>query len=311
MRASGGLQFAIGLDTAQGRAEAVITQVAAALRGYSVGGIEVTESFPETSIPPFGTGIVLVPWPNRVEDGTWMLDGVQQQLSITEPPRHNAIHGLLRWMPYSVVEHTASALTLAATVFPQSGYPFQLDTTVRYALSETGLTVTHALTNVSERRAPVAIGTHTFLTIGDVPPEELVLTLAASTHFELDARLIPRTELPVEGTPFDLRAGKRLGDLFLDDAFGGVEVVDGASRHRLTAPDGRYVELWQDENFGYVQVFTTELYPKNGATKLAVAVEPMTAPANALNTGQGLRWLEPGEVFTASWGIHFEAAGRE
>jgi aldose 1-epimerase len=34
-----------------------------------------------------------------------------------------------------------------------------------------------------------------------------------------------------------------------------------------------------------------------------VAVEPMTAPADAFNSGEGLAWLEPGASFAAKWGI--------
>ncbi|WP_344788067.1 hypothetical protein [Arthrobacter ramosus] len=34
-----------------------------------------------------------------------------------------------------------------------------------------------------------------------------------------------------------------------------------------------------------------------GAPATAVTVEPTTAPADAFNRGEGLRWLEPGEVW--------------
>ena len=38
----------------------------------------------------------------------------------------------------------------------------------------------------------------------------------------------------------------------------------------------------------------------------AVALEPMTAPPDALNSGTGLIWLEPGESWTSSWGVRYE-----
>ena len=44
----------------------------------------------------------LVPWPNRVQDGTWTWEGRARQLALTEPEQHNAIHGLVRWLPWSV-----------------------------------------------------------------------------------------------------------------------------------------------------------------------------------------------------------------
>jgi aldose 1-epimerase len=305
VRAPTGKQFTISRPTSAGLASATITELAAGLRSYSVGGVDLTEPFPESSAPPFGDGIVLMPWPNRIEDGVWHLDGVPQQLDITEPARNNSLHGLLRNSPYSLVEQSDSAVTLAATVFPQNGYPFLLDTTVSYALDDDGLSVTHYVHNVSNAKAPVAIGTHPFFTISDVPSEDLILTVSASTRFDVDARLNPIREIPVEGTDYDLRTGRKLVDLSLDDAFGGVTIIDGFSRHWLEAPDGRRVELWQDESCGFVQVFTTHHFPKRDGLGLAVAVEPMTAPPNAFNTGQGLRWLEPNEEWSVRWGVRY------
>lgn len=268
-------------------------------------GIELVETFPASARPPFGSGTVLSPWPNRIEDGVWLLDGEKQQLDITEPLLNNALHGLLVATPYRVTEQSEDTLELAAPVFPQHGYPFQLHTTVRYELLADGLRVTHGFRNVGEGRAPVAVGTHPFFTIGGVPTEDLVLTVNADSHFEVDERLNPVREVPVDGTEYDLRAGRRVGDLSLDDGFGAVRVVDGVSRHRLTAPDGSFVELWQDESFGFVQVFTTRAFPHDGGEHLAIAIEPMTAPANGFNSGKGVRWLEPDESWSVTWGVRY------
>lgn len=295
-----GLQHTI----TRGDSRATITEVAAALRELVVDGVAVTEPFPETSTPPFGDGIVLMPWPNRVEDGLWSLNGAPMQLDVTEPARHNALHGLLRFSPYSLVENTGTSVTLAATVFPQHGYPFQLRTSVRYELVDGGLAVQHTVENVSTAAAPVAIGTHPFLRIGDVPTEELTLTLHASTYVDVDARLNPTAELPVDGTRYDLREGAVIGTEFYDTAFGGVQTHDGVSA-TLRAPDGREVHLVQDDNHPYVQVFTTPIFPKDGGLGIALAVEPMTAPPNAFNSGVGVRWVEPGETWTVGWGIRY------
>ena len=227
-----------------------------------------------------------------------------QQLDITEPARHNALHGLLRYSPYRVIEKTEGSVTLGATVFPQHGYPFHLDTSVRYELDDDALRVTHTARNLSTAKAPVGIGSHPFLTIGDVPTEELVLTVHGSTYFDVDDRLLPLGELPVEGTRYDLRLGGRVGDLQLDTAFGGVITQNGASAV-LRAPDGRELRLVQDEAHGYVQVFTTRTFPKLDGPGLAVAVEPMTSPPDALNTGLGIHWVEPGDTWTVSWGLEY------
>jgi aldose 1-epimerase len=303
MSAASGEQFTI----TAGSTSATITQVAAALRAFTVDGVDAVQTYPADIVAPYGSGTVLLPWPNRVDHGVWTLDGQPQQLDITEPKLHNAIHGLLRWCAYTLVAQTESSVTLAASVFPQHGYPFHLETTITYTVTEGALEVVHTVVNVGGASAPVAIGTHPFITIGDVAAEDLVLSLAAGTHFPVDERLIPTAEEPVDGTEWDLRGGRRLGDLNLDDGFGAVEHVDGVATHALTALDGRRVELWQDENFGYVQAFTTRLYPVGDAVGLAVAVEPMTAPTNAFVTGQDLKWLDPAESWESHWGVRYRA----
>lgn len=290
-------------ELTRGGSRAVITQVAAALREFSVDGVHLTEPYSDSVTPPFGDGIVLAPWPNRVRDGKWVLDGQTLQLDITEPARDNALHGLLRVAPYLVVERTESSITLAATVYPQHGYPFRVATTVTYELVDGGLRVIHTAINESGAPAPVAFGTHPFFRIGDVPTEEVTLTLHAGTRFDVDDRLNPLAEVPVDGD-FDLRGGRLVAELELDTAFGGLAPVDRVVA-TLTAPDGREVRLWQDENHGYSQVFTTRSFPKDGGLGLAVAVEPMTAPPDALNSGLGLKWLEPGETWSVEWGIQY------
>ena len=304
MRAPTGEQYRLTRSTPLGAAEAVIVEVAASIREFRIGGVELTESYAEFSTPPFGDGIVLVPWPNRVEDGLWKLAGETQQLDITEPDRHNAIHGLLRYSPYRLLERTEGSVTQGATVFPQHGYPFLLETSVQHELTDDGMTVTHRITNESEQPAPVAIGTHPFFQIGDVATEDLTLTVHAATRFPVDERLNPSSEISVDGTEYDLRGGRRVADLKLDDAFGDVKPVDQVTAV-LTAPDGRSVALWQDENFPYVQVFTTRIFPRGSGVVTAIAIEPMTAPANAFNSGQSLKWLNPGETWQATWGIRY------
>lgn len=302
-----GDQHALTLSADGHEVRAQITQVGAALRTLTLDGEHLTEPYGNDVPTPQANGLVLVPWPNRIDDGMWILDGQQQHLDISEPRHHNAIHGLLRFTAYDVVERSDAAVTLHADVFPQHGYPFHLDTRVTYALHVDGIEVIHRIVNVGSRRAPVAIGAHPYLRLGDLPLEVLTLTVAAETRFESTKRMIPFVESPVDGTDYDLRAGKPLATLKLDDAYGDVTHVDGIGVHALEASDGRRVELWQDDSFGFVQVFTPRNYPRSPRPGLAVAIEPMTSPPNAFVTKRSLRWLDPGEEWTARWGIRHVA----
>ena len=298
-----GEQFELTLEDAGRSVHAVITEVAAAIRHLSVDGVEITAGYDDDTPPPFGCGIVLVPWPNRVRDGRWTHEGRTLQLDITEPGLGNALHGLLRNTPYQLVERSDDAISLRAQVFPQNGYPFRLDTRVRYALVADGIQVTHTVRNVGSACAPVAVGAHPFLAIGDVPTDTLTLTVSADHHIDVDDRLNPVGVTPVEGTDWDLREGRIVATLNLDDAWSGLAMTEGGSVHWLSAPDGRTVSLWADEQFGYVHVFITREFPCRGELITAVAIEPMTAPADAFNSGDGLRWIEPGECWSVAWGI--------
>jgi len=303
MRAPTGQQFTL----TRGSSSATITQLAAGLRELTIDGVVVAEPFAESSSPPAGCGIVLVPWPNRIRDGIWQLDGKPQQLDLTDPGFKQATHGLLRNTAYTVVSASDASITLGATVFPQHGYPFLLDTTVTYTLVDGGLEVTHTIENLSSAKAPAAVGAHPYFRIGDVATEDLTLSVQANSRFELDATLLPTTEHPVDGD-FDLRAGKRLGDVDLNVTL--AQLPEGETRSILTAPDGQSVEVWQDESFRFVQVYTPRNFPllsQGGEQGLAVAIEPMTAAPDAFNSGLGLHWVEPGDTWTVRWGVRYSA----
>lgn len=280
-----------------GAVTAQIAQVGASLRALAVDGVDLVSRYPENIPTPSCSGVVLAPWPNRVRDGAWDDDGTPQQLAITEPKLHNASHGLLRFTAYEIEQTDASA-TLRATIHPQTGFPYEIETTVTYALTDAGVQVTHTLTNRTDAPAPAALGTHPFVTIGDVDAHDLVLTVPAHTQFDTDERMLPTG---TSAAPAGLREGVRLGDVTLDTGFTDLDRdADGRIRHSLTAPDGRRVTLWQGEGFDFVQVYTTTGYPGH---ELAVAIEPMTAPADAMNSGLGIRRLAPGETWTLTWGV--------
>ncbi|MDX8036792.1 aldose 1-epimerase family protein [Lentzea sp. BCCO 10_0856] len=289
-------------------ATAVITTVGAGLRSFEVDGVPYVETFGEDEKPPMSAGAVLVPWPNRTAGASWVLDGVVQQLEVTEPARGNAIHGLVRRRPWSVLEHTGSLVSLRTLIEPQAGWPAALDVTVSYALDDRGLTVTHGVTNIGKLATPFGVGTHPYPRAGRASTDSCTLTLAATSVLPLDVeRMVPSGDaVSVEGTEFDFRGGRSLAGVRLDTPFGGCEPGgDGLVHHSLVADDGGGVEVWADPEFRWVQVYTPDSYPDRGR---AVAVEPMTCPPDALNSGVDLIWVAPGESWGARWGIRpFEA----
>jgi aldose 1-epimerase len=189
---------------------------------------------------------------------------------------------------------------LHAIVAPQPGWPVPLATGVRYGVDASGLTVTHTVRNVGAEPVPFGVGAHPYLRAGAAATDDCTLTLAAQTSLPLEGGLPTGPAVPVAGE-LDLRAGRPLRGMALDHAFGGCVPAAGDAlvRHRLEGPDGA-VELWAEPDFGWVQVFTPADHPGRGR---AVAVEPMTCPPDALNSGEGLITLAPGAEWTGSWGI--------
>ena len=170
-----------------------------------------------------------------MEDGVWYLNGKKQQLDITEVSRNNASHGLLRNASYELVDESEFSVTLEAAVFPQHGYPFLLRHRVRYELAaDLGLVVRQLLINDSQEPAPFVLGAHPYLRLGELPSEELTVTVRAGTRLVTDQRLIPRGTEPVGGD-FDLRAGRPVGELDLDSAYTDLEFDAGIARHTLSA----------------------------------------------------------------------------
>lgn len=283
---------------------AEITEVGAALRALRVGGVDLVPGYPDDTPTPAASGVVLVPWPNRIRDGRWDDRGEIRQLAITEPKFGNASHGLLRYATYRAESQSADALTLRADVFPQTGYPYHLENRVTYRITAGGLHVTHAITNVGAGDAPVAVGTHPYFCISDVDTADLAVQLDAQTWFRLDDKNIPVAEEPVDAA-HDLSVPRRIGHEARDAAYAGLprDDADRAQAH-LLAPDGRRLTVWAGTGFDYLQVFVTDRFPGH---EVAVAIEPMTAPADAFNSGRSLRRLASGADWTLEWGVTYRA----
>lgn len=237
-------------EIVSGNVRAVVTEVGAGLRALEVGGKPYVETFGIDARPPRGAGNILVPWPNRTAGGRWLWQGQAQQLALSEPVAGNAIHGLLRHTLYRVGERSGTAVELHAVVAAQPGWPVPLDTSIRYAVDGTGLTVTHTVRNVGAQAVPFGVGAHPYLRAGAAATDDCTLTLAARTMLPLTGGLPTG---PAEPAPGDLRTGRKLLGAVLDNAFGDCVPAAGDTlvRHRLEGPESG-VELWAEPAFGWV-----------------------------------------------------------
>ena len=88
MRSPSGEQFEIAF--AEHRAVAV--EVGGGLRTYTVDGEDLIDGYGADEMATGGRGQVLIPWPNRLQDGSYEFDGRLHQLPLNEKEHSNAIH---------------------------------------------------------------------------------------------------------------------------------------------------------------------------------------------------------------------------
>ncbi|MGA8846435.1 MAG: aldose 1-epimerase family protein [Nocardioides sp.] len=286
---------------------AVVTESGAALRALTYAGRDLVDGFAADAMSSGGRGQVLMPWPNRIRDGRYSFGGQEHQLALSEPKRNNASHGLARWAAWTLEEHTAHSVSLQYRLMAQSGYPWLVDLHVLYDLSADGLTVTQTATNLSPTPAPYASGAHPYLSVGDGPVDTWELRLPAGSRSVSDERLLPTGIESVTGTPYDFQVGRALGDLALNHAFGDLERDEnGAASATLRDPaTNREVELWVDEHHRWLMLYTAD--DVAATARRSLAIEPMTANADAFRSGQDLLTLSPageaGDEVSVSWGV--------
>jgi len=241
----------------------------------------------------------LFPWANRLSGFQYEVAGRGVMLSPHSPllryddnglPMHGMMWPHLAW---SIVDkgpaHMTAGFDWASPqclgVFP---YPCRL---VMTASLDTGsLTIETALSPTSDTPVPVSFGFHPYLGLPDTPRQDWRVSLPAMRHLALDARNIP--------------TGAEEAFPGLDDTLGTRDFDDGfallGDQATLSVACGGYriaVDLL--EGYPFTQVYAPH-------TQNYLAFEPMTAPSNALISGEGLRLVEPGGTFRAAFRIRID-----
>ncbi len=169
-----------------------------------------------------------------------------------------------------------------------AGFPFPHRLELIASVADRTLSVRTRVEADHGSPVPIAFGFHPYLTLPGVPRAEWRLRAPLSTRLELDAQGLPTGERsavdPIDGP---------LGDTTYDDAYLAPE---GGRAFELSG-GGRRISLAFGAGYDYAQ-----LYAPPGDE--LIAIEPMTAPANALITGgEQLRVIEAGEHFEAEFAI--------
>jgi aldose 1-epimerase len=270
-------------------------------RALTVDGWAVLDGYPAGTVPRGRRGGVLLPWPNRLRDGRWRWRDHQLQLEVSAPETPVAIHGLVSWQPWSLLDAHDDGVTVGTLLEPRPGYPFRLAVAIDHRLEPGRLSTTFRVRNAGQEAAPFGLGIHPYLHVGD-RVDDAELSVPARTALEMDD-----AGLPTGGTrPFDGAVG-RIGDRVLDDALTDLDRDgDGWARVQVSGPAGS-IELAVDRAWRWLQVYTGDTLPEEERRR-SVAVEPMTCPPNALADGTDLVVLEAGAEWEGSFALSWTPA---
>lgn len=276
-----------------------LNQLVLSKQGKKLSVLPVYETLEDTMNNPNYRCTVLFPFPNRLRDGKYSFEGKDYQFPINEKHNHNNLHGFLKeYTPEVEIKGADSNKPSIVSRYVYDGtrdyYPFPAEVIVEYAFtSSADLEVTFTVNNTGKTSMPVGTGWHPYFNLGE-KVDDLFMQFPACNRVVVDDRLLPTGELPRDTRFDDLTLIK---DTKLDHCFiplkGGVEEV---AVKLWSEKAGAGIEVWQDKNFGYIQVYT----PPDRKT---VAVEPMSCNINAFQSNDGLTVLAAGESFSGKFGV--------
>ncbi|MDQ6899423.1 MAG: aldose 1-epimerase family protein [Candidatus Dormibacteraeota bacterium] len=287
-----------------GDQEAFVVQAGGALRDYRVGGHSYLDHFGPDEMSSAARGHILMPWPNRLRGGRYTFEGKPHQLPLSEPDKRTALHGLVRWDTWQLLDAEPASISVRHQLLPRDGYPFSLATTVTYSLVSLGLTVASEVLNKGNAALPFGAGFHPYFRVAAPPVDGWTLEIPAERRHLLDGQGIPTgIEEDLAGGDFDFRRPRLIGTLKLDTAFTALSRDDdGLARARLSASDGGQLTVWMDAAFTDIMVFSGDVLPHPEQRRRSLAIEPMTCAPNALQQGT-TRTLQPGESWVFRWGV--------
>lgn len=264
-------------------------------------------------------GNILCPFPGRVEQGQYTWQGVQYTLSGTRTDPHgNAIHGFTHQELWQCeVKRDSNRIEcrylLDKALFTERGYPHSLQVEVVYHLldDDAGLEVHTRVSNVGDSVAPLGVGFHPFFTVLDRglrDVDDMVVEVPARQMVEFDDKLKPTGRMvdvnDAGALNFSSEQKRKIGGTVIDNCYTDLIYTEDRATTTLSDPQsGARISVWQDRNFPYIQLYSLD---KMGSDvyRRALAIEPESCCGFAFNVdGLGLQALNPGQVWTGTWGV--------
>lgn len=230
-------------------------------------------------------GKVLIPWPNRVANGCYHYQGYEYQLPINEHHSRAAIHGFLAWRNWQIGELAPTKASLFVFLPPSYGYPFSLLSQVNYCLDEkNGLSVEIISKNIGLHAAPYGVGVHPYLTCNMASVDGYQLYVPARQVYAVDANANPTHLRTVNELDLDYSTPRVIGDKHIDHTF----KVDSRPWEMKITDHQQRLSVGLSSDQPWLQIYSGEKLHRHG-----LAVEPMSCPPNAFNSGVDLILLNP------------------
>ena len=255
------------------------------------GGVEAYREGHTTGLP------LLHPWANRLSARHYRAAGVDVDLDRGDLhtdanglPIHGTMQGAQHWQVVSQSADGDSAQLRARFEYHgrpdlMASFPFAHDLDLDAELGPDGLAVTTTVRPTGQDAVPISFGFHPYFTLPGATRSSLRVQLPDREHLTLDDRGIPTGERAAE-----VAADEPLDDRSFDDHYHLV------ADRRLGLTDGeRVLVVDLDEGYPYTQVYSP-------AGETFVALEPMTAPVDALVDG-GYAIAEPDSPFAATFRV--------
>jgi galactose mutarotase-like enzyme len=247
------------------------------------GGLDALRAGRTTGLP------LLAPWANRLSRRRYRAAGVTvdlagRRLAVDEHglPIHGFLVGRAGWSVERLRGRRDAARLQASRVVDAPAFPFPHRVEIAAIVREAQLRVETKIVPIGRRAVPVALGWHPYLRVPGAPRDRWRLRLPTRAHRLLDDRGIPDGSSRREPAEAAAVGRRTFDDLYALGRDRRLAFSNGA---------GRSVELQCGANYPFAQVWVPRARP-------FAALEPMTAPTNALVDG-GAPVVRPGESFTA------------
>ncbi len=236
----------------------------------------------------------LFPFPNRLANGRFNFKGQNYQFPINDIPHQHAIHGFLYQQKFVLTLKTPFSIHLYHSYKGNLPYyPFPFDIHLTYTLKHSALSIELSIHNTGNTEMPCALGWHPYFYLKEI--DRVQLQLPHVMIEELNEQAIISGKI----SPFEAYAqARKIGRHHFDHCF--YCRAESTKYHSLLSyENGEKLVIWQHTDMRWLQIFTPE-------DRRSIAIEPMTAPANAFNHRRGLKVLATKEIWALNFGLQLE-----